>query len=125
MKKHHLILGSTVLFGCLFYQEGLRINLSLFALANIIFTYYQSASKTLIIKTLSALSLFTAFAFAWYGDTASFFALCFSVVFLLFQNQKKKINLIQTIPIAIITIFASIVRPFILKKLVANDKIEQ
>lgn len=115
MKKHHLILGSTVLFGCLFYQEGLGINLSLFALAIIIFNYYQSASKTLIIKTLSALSLFAAFAFAWYGDAASFFALCFSVVFLLFQNQEKKLHLIQSIPIAIITIFASIVRPFILK----------
>lgn len=115
MKKHHLILGFTALYSSLFYQEGVGVNLSLFALAIIFVVYFQSVRKTFVLHALTIMSVFAAFAYSWYGDGASFFALFFSVVFLIFQNQEKKLHLIQAVPIVVINLFSSFVRPFVLK----------
>lgn len=123
MKKHHLILVTTALFTLLFYNEGIGINLSFFALALLFLTIKQTANKTRLFKWLIATTILSATTFAWYGDTPSFFALAFSLIFLQFQSVDPQLKLIQTTGITIINMVTSLGRPLITSQWLPKTKI--
>ncbi|WP_052911634.1 DUF4153 domain-containing protein [Riemerella anatipestifer] len=114
MKKHHLIFGSTFVFVILFYQENLGINLGIFgvllSLVTLIITPKQRKTKTFLI--LFVLSLFSSFAFAWYGDFVSFAALIISILLLRYKAQNKNMKAILALPIGIINGFTFICKFF-------------
>lgn len=123
MKKHQLILGSTVLFSLLFYKEDVGINLSAFAIVLLLFIYTCFKEKSQKFKILVITTFFSILAFAWYGDFISFLALFLSLVFLQFQNQENKLKVIQSIPIVFINAFTSLGRPFIFGQWLPEMKI--
>ena len=112
MKKHHLIFGSTAIFTFLFYDEGVGVNVSLFAFALLCLIYANFKNRDKIFNVLAFCSLCSIMAFAWYGDLSSFFALFFSLLFLQFKNNDKRIKVIQSIPVVFVNFFTSLARPF-------------
>ncbi len=123
MKKHHLILGSTVLFSLLFYKEEVGVNLSVFAIALLLLIFISFKEKSQKFKILLLTSFLSILAFAWYGDFVSFLALFFSLFFLQFQNQDHKLKEIQCIPIVFINAFTTLGRPFIFGQWLPEMKI--
>ena len=123
MKKHQLILGSTVLFSVLFYKEEAGVNVLFFAIALLLLIFVTFKNRTGIFKILVATSLLSAIAFTWYGDFISFLALFLSLVFLQFQNQEVKLKIIQSIPLMYLNFFTSLGRPFLFSQWLPKTKI--
>lgn len=112
MKKHQLILVSTLVFLLLFYKESVGVNLAIFGLflTGMICYFFRekfSSRSHLILVTVSFLS---CFAFAWYGDFVSFLALAMSVLFLQFKMQESKLKILLIFPIVFINGFVSLGR---------------
>lgn len=123
MKKHQLILGSTVLFSVLFYKEETGFNLSIFAMALLVLIFIRFKKRTRPFNVLAVTSLASIIAFAWYGDFVSFLALSLSLIFLQFQHQDSKLKVIQSIPIVFINAFTSLGRPFLFGQWLPEIKI--
>ncbi len=114
MKKYHFILVSSLAFLVLFYDQSIGLNLSIFGLTLIGFICYFFRNKFSenVHYILAILSVFSCFAFAWFGDFVSFLAMFLSIVFLQFKIQNKDLKIIQAIPIVIVNGFASFIRIF-------------
>jgi hypothetical protein len=104
MKTHQLILVCSLIFTLLFYNESVGVNLAIFGLVltGIICYFFQDrfTSRTHLLLVIA--SVLSCFAFAWYGDFASFWALALSVCFLQFKTQNGNLKIVQFFPLAFI-----------------------
>ncbi len=125
MKKHQIILACTAVFLLLFYNESVGINISIFGvfLTLLISFYSQEKFVERSHLVLVMTSILSCFAFAWYGDAASFFALALSILFLQFKIQSGKLKTIQIFPLIILNGFTSIGRIFMFQQWLPERKI--
>ncbi|MBO9586046.1 MAG: DUF4173 domain-containing protein [Flavobacterium sp.] len=125
MKKHQIILACTAVFILLFYNESVGINISIFGvfLTLLISFYSQEKFVERSHLVLVMTSILSCFAFAWYGDAASFFALALSILFLQFKIQSGKLKTIQVFPLIILNGFTSIGRIFMFQQWLPERKI--
>ncbi len=103
MKTHHLILLSTALFICLFYDEFLGLNVGIFGLAIALLTLLTTPKNG---RTKSYLALFvcaviSAGAYAWYGDLPSFFAVAISLFLLRLKSKYRNLNALFAFPLVL------------------------
>lgn len=126
MKKHHLILASSVIFTLLFYKESIGVNLAIFgiALTGMICYLFQDrfVSKSYWMLTLT--SVLSCFAFAWYGDFVSFLALSMSIIFLQFKVQDSKLKIIQVFPLVFINGITSLGRMLMFSQWLPKSEIK-
>lgn len=125
MKKHQIILACSLIFILLFYNESVGINLSVFGvvLTLLISYFFQEKfvdrSHLLLVMT----SILSCFAFAWYGDAASFFSLALSILFLQFKTQDGQLKMIQVFPLIFLNGITSLGRIFIFSQWLPERKI--
>ncbi len=115
MKKHHLILVSSLIFTLLFYNETVGLNLAIFGLVltGFICYFFQDRFTSRMHLVLVATSILSCFAFAWYGDFVSFCAVAISVCFLQVKVQEEKLKIILIFPLAAINGVTSLGRMLI------------
>ncbi|MHC0447383.1 DUF4153 domain-containing protein [Flavobacterium sp. 3-218] len=125
MKKHQIIFACTAVFILLFYNESVGINLSIFGvlLTLLISYFFQEKFVERSHLVLVMTSILSCFAFAWYGDAASFFALALSILFLQFKTQDGELKTIQVFPLIILNGFTSIGRIFMFSQWLPERKI--
>lgn len=125
MKKHQIILACTVLFTVLFYNQSPGVNLGIFGVILTLFVSYFFQEKFVDRShlVLVVTSILSCFAFAWYGDAASFFALALSILFLQFKTQDGELKIIQVFPLIFLNIFTSFGRVFMLSQWLPERKI--
>ncbi|WP_413999203.1 DUF4173 domain-containing protein [Flavobacterium sp. W1B] len=125
MKKHHLILVSSLVFTLLFYKETVGLNLAIFGLVVLGLIAYNSESiiNDTTNKLLFTTSFVSCLAFAWYGDFVSFLALFLSLVFLQFRVQNKELKIVQSIPLVFINGMASVIRIFVFSQWLPEKKL--
>ncbi len=112
MKTHQLIFVSSLIFTLLFYHETLGVNLAIFGLVltGMICYFFQERLSSRLHLGLVITSVLSCFAFAWYGDFASFLALTLSVLFLQFKTHETKLKVLQLFPLIFINGVASLGR---------------
>ncbi|WP_276381995.1 DUF4173 domain-containing protein [Flavobacterium sp. H4147] len=125
MKKHQIILACTAVFILLFYNESVGINISIFGvfLTLLISYFFQEKFVERSHLTLVITSILSCFAFAWYGDAASFFALALSILFLQFKTQDPELKTIQIFPLIFLNGITSLGRVFIFDQWLPQRKI--
>ncbi len=125
MKKLHFILASSLVFTLLFYDEELGVNLSIFGmlLISLICYFFQEKLSTRLHLILVITSVLSCFAFAWYGDFATFLALALSIIFLQFKTQEPNLKVIQAIPLVFLNGIASLGRMFIFSQYLPKRKV--
>ncbi len=102
MKKHHLILLTTALFLPLFYGENaMGINLGILGISYAILilakTPKSNWSRNFLLLFIT--TVFSSFAYAWFGDFPSFLAVFTSVFLLAFTSKKNDLKSILVIPV--------------------------
>ncbi|MNK67858.1 hypothetical protein D3C87_872040 [compost metagenome] len=125
MKKHQIILACTAVFILLFYNESVGINISIFGvlLTLLISYFFQEKFVDRSHLVLVMTSILSCFAFAWYGDAASFFALALSILFLQFKTQDGQLKMLQVFPLIVLNGFTSVGRIFIFNQWLPERKI--
>ena len=125
MKKHHFILACSIIFTLLFYKESIRVNLAIFGLflTGLICYFFQDKFIDRSHLILVVTSVLSCFAFAWYGDFASFLALTLSIFFLQFKTQDYKIKIIQIFPLILLNGITSLGRVFMFDQWLPEKKI--
>lgn len=125
MKKLHFILASSLVFTLLFYNEDLGLNWAIFGMMQtaLICYFFQEKLTSRLHLILVVTSVLSCFAFAWYGDFPSFFALALSIIFLQFKTQEPKLKLLQAFPLIIINGIASLVRIFMFSQYLPKRKV--
>lgn len=125
MKKHQIILVCTVIFTLLFYNQNPGVNIGIFGVILTLLTSYffqeKFVDRSHLILVIT--SILSCFAFAWYGDAASFFALAFSILFLQFKTQDGELKIVQIFPLIFLNGFTSIGRIFIFSQWLPERKI--
>lgn len=118
MKKHQIIFACTAVFILLFYNESVGINISIFGvlLTLLISYFFQDKFVNRSHLVLVMTSILSCFAFAWYGDAASFFALALSILFLQFKTQDGELKTIQVFPLIFLNGITSLGRIWIFKQ---------
>lgn len=125
MKKHQIILASSLIFALLFYNESVGVNLAIFGLVltGFICYFFQDRFTNRSHLILVVTSVLSCLAFAWYGDFASFLALAMSILFLQFKTQESKLKIIQMFPLVFLNAFASVGRVFMFNQWLPEKKI--
>ncbi|MBF4517516.1 DUF4173 domain-containing protein [Flavobacterium sp. ANB] len=125
MKKHHFILACSLVFTLLFYKELIGVNLAIFGLVitGLICYFFQDRFIDRTHLILVVTSVLSCFAFAWYGDFASFLALAMSVLFLQFKTQDFKLKIIQIFPLVFLNGITSLGRVFMFDQWLPEQKI--
>lgn len=125
MKKHQIIFACTAVFILLFYNESVGINLSIFGvvLTLLISYFFQEKFVDRSHLVLVMTSILSCFAFAWYGDAASFFALALSILFLQFKTQDGELKSIQVFPLIFLNGITSLGRVFLFHQWLPERKI--
>ncbi|WP_433833541.1 DUF4153 domain-containing protein [Flavobacterium anhuiense] len=125
MKKHQIILACAAVFLLLFYNESVGINISIFGvvLTLLISYFFQEKFVDRSHLVLVMTSILSCFAFAWYGDAASFFALALSILFLQFKTQDGELKMIQVFPLIALNGFTSVGRIFMFHQWLPERKI--
>ncbi|WP_163393873.1 DUF4173 domain-containing protein [Flavobacterium limi] len=125
MKKLHFILVSSLIFTLLFYKQELGVNLGIFGLAltALICYFFQDRFTHRSHLILVVTSILSCYAFAWYGDFASFWALALSLVFLQFKTQEPKLKLLQVFPLIFVNGVASLGRIFMFSQYLPKRKV--
>ncbi|CAA9201600.1 hypothetical protein FLA105534_03683 [Flavobacterium bizetiae] len=125
MKKHQIILASSLIFALLFYNESVGVNLAIFGLVltGFICYFFQDRFTDRSHLILVVTSVLSCLAFAWYGDFASFLALAMSILFLQFKTQESKLKIIQIFPLVFLNAFASVGRIFMFNQWLPEKKI--
>nr|WP_314836313.1 DUF4173 domain-containing protein [uncultured Flavobacterium sp.] len=125
MKKLHFILASSLVFTLLFYDEDLGLNWAIFGMMQtaLICYFFQEKFTSRLHLILVVTSVLSCFAFAWYGDFPSFFAMVLSIIFLQFKTQEPKLKLLQAFPLIIINGIASLVRIFMFSQYLPKRKV--
>jgi len=114
MKKHHLIFITVLAVIILFYKEYVALNLGILGIFLSILTFTQTKSefRTQTFLTLFVTSIFSSFAFAWFGDVISFVAVFVSVFLLRFKGAYPKLKPFLYIEILLINLFSFLGRVF-------------
>ena len=114
MKTHQLILLTTVLFITLFYGENLGLNFGILGLGYALLTFFKTPdrNKTRQFYFLFATTILSSFAFAWYGDVPSFFAVVISGILLAFKSKSRDLKMLLVIPVFVVNFFTFIYRFF-------------
>lgn len=125
MKKLHFILVSSVIFTLLFYNEDLGLNWAIFGMIQtaLICYFFQEKFTTRLHLVLVITSVLSCFAFAWYGDFASFLALALSVIFLQFKTQEPKLKLLQVFPLVFVNGIATLGRVLMFSQYLPKRKV--
>ncbi|MDI5898255.1 DUF4153 domain-containing protein [Flavobacterium yafengii] len=125
MKKLHFILASSLVFTLLFYNEDLGLNWAIFGMVQtaLICYFFQEKFTSRLHLILVVASVLSCFAFAWYGDFPSFFAMAFSIIFLQFKTQEPKLKLLQALPLVFINGIASLGRIFMFSQYLPKRKV--
>ena len=128
MKKLHFILASIFIFTLLFYNEDLGLNWAIFGMVQtaLLCYFFEDKFTSRLHLILVAASVLSCFAFAWYGDFSSFFAMALSIIFLQFKIQEPKLKMFQALPLVLINGIASLGRilmfsQYLPKRKVNND----
>ena len=128
MKKLHFILASSFIFTLLFYNEDLGLNWAIFVMVQtaLLCYFFQDKFTTRLHLFLVVASVLSCFAFAWYGDFSSFFAMALSIIFLQFKTHEPKLKILQAFPLVLINGIASFGRilmfsQYLPKRKVNND----
>lgn len=118
MKKHHLIILSTLVFVILFYNETIGVNLGLLGIFFAVFTFFKTpkSNKTITFFVLLTTTVLSSVAVAWFGDFSSFLALFLSLVLLALKSKSKELKSIFIFPILITNFFTFICRFFNFKE---------
>ncbi|MCD9856286.1 DUF4173 domain-containing protein [Epilithonimonas sp. JDS] len=114
MKKHHLIFITVLAVIVLFYKEYVALNLGIFGIFLSILTFAQTKSefRTKSFLTLFVTSIFSSFAFAWFGDAISFVAVFVSVFLLRFKGTYPKLKPFLYIEVLLFNLFSFLGRVF-------------
>lgn len=114
MKKHHLIFITVFAVIILFYKEYIALNLGIFGIFLSILTFTQTKSefRNKTFLTLFVTSLFSSFAFAWFGDAISFTAVFVSLFLLRFRGTYPKLKPFLYIEILLLNLFTFLGRVF-------------
>lgn len=125
MKKLHFILVSSALFTLLFYKQQLGVNLGLFGLGltALICYFFQDRFTYRSHLVLVITTILSCYAFAWYGDFASFWALALSLIFLQFKTQEPKLKMLQVFPLIFVNGVASFGRIFMFTQYLPQKKV--
>lgn len=96
MKKNLFFFTSVILFVVLFYQQTPGLNISIFSLVAWLFLsgITPAAKRTPVFWVLSATSLISMGAFAWYGDFISFAALFLALSVTGFKAFYPRLNVL-------------------------------
>ncbi len=107
MKKHHLIFITVLAVIILFYKEFIALNLGIFGIFLSILTFIQTKSefRSKTFLTLFVTSIFSSFAFTWFGDAISFVAVLVSVFLLRFKGTYPKLKPFLYIEILFLNLF--------------------
>lgn len=114
MKKHHLIFITVLAVIILFYKEYIALNLGILGifLSIVTFTQTKSELRTKTFLTLFVTSIFSSFAFAWFGDAISFVAVFVSVFLLRFKGTYPKLKPFLYIEVLLINLISFVGRVF-------------
>ncbi|KFC18532.1 DUF4153 domain-containing protein [Epilithonimonas lactis] len=114
MKKHHLIFITVLAIIVLFYKEYVALNLGIFGIFLSILTFAQTKSefRTKSFLTLFVTSIFSSFAFAWFGDAISFVSVFVSVFLLRFKGTYPKLKPFLYIEVLLFNLFSFLGRVF-------------
>lgn len=115
MKKHHLILLTTALFITLFYGEtAIGINLGIlgisYSILLLVETPKQKWSRNFLL--LFVITVFSSFAFAWFGDFISGLALFTSLFLFALKAKNGELKSLLVIPLFIANFITFIGRFF-------------
>ena len=118
MKKHHLIFITVLAVIILFYEEYIALNLAIFGIFLSILTFIQTKSefRTKTFLSLFVTSIFSSFAFAWFGDAISFVAIFVSVFLLRFKGTYPKLKPFLYIEVLLLNLFTFFGRIFNLEQ---------
>ncbi|MFH6971999.1 DUF4153 domain-containing protein [Flavobacterium petrolei] len=125
MKKLHFILVSSLVFTLLFYKEDLGLNWAIFGMMQtaLICYFFQEKITSRAHLILVVTSVLSCFAFAWYGDFPSFFAMVLSIIFLQFKTQEPKLKLLQALPLVLMNGIASLGRILMFSQYLPKRKV--
>jgi len=114
MKKHHLIFITVLAVIILFYKEYIALNLGILGIFLSILTFIQTKSelRTKTFLVLFVTSIFSSFAFAWFGDAISFVAVFVSVFLLRFKGTYPKLKPFLYIEVLLLNLFTFLGRVF-------------
>lgn len=126
MKKHHLIFTITTLFVALFYEQNPGLNIGILGIIVLVLTYFNTeiAKRTKLFFILFATSIISSFAFAWYGDFASFLAVFASLFLLGFTSKNKELKTLFVIPVFALNFVTFIYRFFQFEEWLPQRKAE-
>lgn len=124
MKTHHLIFLTTALFVVLFYGQSLGLNLGILGIVVSVLTYFHTPerNRTRSFLILFVTSIFSSFAFAWYGDFVSFLAVFTSLFLLSFKSKNRRLKSLFVIPVFALNFLTFIYRVFLLDKWLPQRK---
>jgi hypothetical protein len=125
MKKLHFILVSSLVFTLLFYNQDLGLNWAIFGMVQtaLICYFFQEKFTSRLHLILVVASVLSCFAFAWYGDFSSFFAMALSIIFLQFKTQEPKLKLLQALPLVLMNGIASLGRILMFSQYLPKRKV--
>ena len=114
MKKQHLIFITVFAVVILFYKEYIALNLGIFGIFLSILTFTQTKSelRTKSFLTLFVTSIFSSFAFAWFGDAISFTAVFVSLFLLRFTGTYPRLKPFLYIEILLTNLISFVGRVF-------------
>ena len=126
MKTHHLIFAVTALFVAVFYEENLGLNLGILGIIVSILVYFntEERNKTRTFLIIFATSILSSFAFAWYGDFASFLAVFSSLFLLSFKSKNSELKSLFVIPVFALNFATFIFRVFQFDKWLPQKRTE-
>ncbi len=123
MKKQILIGLSVLLFILLFYNQGLGVNVAVFAIALLGFTAhkYPTIYHTAKGRFLITAVLMTSLSFAWLPDFSSFFALMVSMTLLRMYAADSRLNWLFAPAVLIVNSFSVVYRVFLRNRWIEGD----
>ena len=126
MKTHHLIFAVTAFFVVVFYEENLGLNLGILGIIVSILVYFntEERNKTRTFLIIFATSILSSFAFAWYGDFASFLAVFSSLFLLSFKSKNRELKSLFVIPVFVLNFTTFIFRVFQFDKWLPQKRTE-
>ncbi|MCG2792469.1 MAG: DUF4173 domain-containing protein [Weeksellaceae bacterium] len=114
MKKQHLIFVTVLAVVILFYREYIALNLGILGVFLSILTFAQTKTelRDRPFLFLFVTSVFSSFAFAWFGDAVSFVAVFSSIFLLRFRGTFPELKPLLYLEILLINLFTFIIRVF-------------
>lgn len=114
MKKHALILLSTVLFTVIFYGEETGLNFGILGISYAVLSliHTRKINKTSAFYILFILTILSSMAFAYYADFSSFVSVILSALLLTFKARNRNIKPLLLFPVFILNGFTFICRFF-------------